>query len=185
MFDSARKKFNFQVAPSNRQLWAIGMVAVQWSSIEQWMTVMVNGLTQNDQDTRKQYNSTWSFSARIDIWEHLADTKIIEPWRQMMLALVNEVRQVQDMRDKIIHASWGGEKGENPYQNQADKAFNWSKPHHPFNWKLDYGSILKVALRIDQLHLRFFPLMRTTAAADEFITSEEALRRILRTQGQS
>jgi hypothetical protein len=45
---NARKKFNFNVAPSDRQLWAIGMVIVQWTSIEQMVKVPV-GLV-NDQE---------------------------------------------------------------------------------------------------------------------------------------
>jgi hypothetical protein len=181
MFDNARKKFNFQVTPSNRQLWAIGMVAVQWAAVEQWMNFIVQGLTQNDTATKETYEKTWSFSARLDIWELLADTKIIEPWRTQMLSLINETRQVQDQRDKIIHGTWGGEKNTDQVSQEAKGVFNLSKPHHPFDWKADYGTILKVALRIDRLQQSLFPFFRTTAAKDEFITSTEALRRILRT----
>ncbi|MBR0735172.1 hypothetical protein JQ636_38365 [Bradyrhizobium japonicum] len=37
---NARKKFQFNVTPSDRQLWAIGMVIVQWTSIEQMVKVL-------------------------------------------------------------------------------------------------------------------------------------------------
>ncbi len=181
MFDNARKKFSFQVAPSNRQLWAIGMVAVQWAAIEQWMNLIVIGLTHDAPEVREEYGKTWSFSARIDFWELLAQTHVIEPWRTKMLAAINETRQVQELRDKIIHGTWGDKKASSTIGNPvADRVSNWSKPHHPFEWKADYGTILKVALRVDALHQMLFPFLRTTATPDEFITSDEALRRISR-----
>ena len=42
MSATARKKLRFQITPSDGQLWAIGMVAVQWTAIESFITVFAH-----------------------------------------------------------------------------------------------------------------------------------------------
>ena len=156
---NARKKFRFSVTPSDRQLWAIGMVIVQWSSIEQMVKIFVHAFTNEDDPSdpvRKVFDSTRSMSIRLDQWEELAKQHIQQSWLQPMLALINESRQVQDMRDKIVHGVWSDKENAQVMSSDAHGPFSWGKPGHPFSWKLDYNGILQVALRIDRLHAEMF-----------------------------
>jgi hypothetical protein len=112
---NARKKFQFNVAPSDRQLWAIGMVSVQWTYIEQMVKVFVHAMTdENDPNdpVREQFDSTRSMQIRLDQWEELTRKHIQISWQHPILELIKETRQVQDMRDKVVHGTWGGKEAE-------------------------------------------------------------------------
>jgi hypothetical protein len=182
---NARKKFQFNVAPSDRQLWAIGMVSVQWTYIEQMVKVFVHAMTdENDPNdpVREQFDSTRSMQIHLDQWEELTRKHIQISWQHPILELIKETRQVQDMRDKVVHGTWGGKEGEGePSIEEAYGAFSWGAPGHPFSWKLDYQGILKVALRIDGLHHRMFQFAFGTVGEGgptEGFTVGSALRRI-------
>jgi len=109
MFPS-RKKFRSKVVPSDRQLWAIGMVAVQWSAVEAMSKIYVQGLTDENEPARLEFEKTWSSGPRLDQWERLAQERVQPPWKGPLLKLINEVRQAQELRDKIIHGTWGDEQ---------------------------------------------------------------------------
>jgi hypothetical protein len=183
---SARKKFKFQVEPSDRQLWAIGMVAVTWTAIEFMVTTQVHALTDTGSAERKAFDSTRSMDLRLDQWDELVRQKIIEPWQNTLRGLVNEARHVKDMRDKIIHGMWGGKQNDPKLPDsgtEAHGAFRFGKPHAPFSWQLNYGDILKVALRIDTLQLNLFEFCFEAAEVKpgETFVFSDALKRISRT----
>jgi hypothetical protein len=187
--DTARKKFKFQVVPSDRQLWAIGMVAVTWTGIEFMVITQVHALTEKADREREIFDSTHSMDSRLDQWEELARRKIMQPWQTDLLRLVNEAKQVKELRDKIIHGMWGGKQNEGPPESgktEAHGPFRWGKPHAPFSWKLDYGGILQVALRIDMLQAQLFEFCFQAAGVkhgDSFMF-DAALKRISRKPDQ-
>jgi hypothetical protein len=156
---NARKRFSFNVVPSDRQLWAIGMVVVQWTSIEQMVKVFVHALTdENDANdpVRKKFDSTRPMQMRLDQWEELTKQSIQSIWQKPLLDLINQTRQVQDMRDKIVHGTWSDKENARNASEEAHGPFSWGKPGHPFTWKLNYQGILDVALRIDRLQREMF-----------------------------
>lgn len=148
----SRKDFRFHVVPSDRQLWAIGMVVVQWSLVETMMTIFVHGITAEDESAREKFDATHSSGPRLDQWQELTSKRVMEPWRTQILATINETRQVQELRDKIIHGTWADTENAPVANPEAEGPFNRLPPHHPFKWKLTFGDIKKVALRIDALH---------------------------------
>ena len=155
MLPLARKKFRMDVAPSDRQLWAIGMVCVQWSSIESLVKVFVHALTDvddPDDPDRKRFDATRAMATRLDQWQELTAERVQPPWAAQLLALINETRQLQDLRDKIIHGAWSDKENSNlPPSGEAHGAFSWGRPGKPFSWKLTYGEIVAVAQRMDAL----------------------------------
>ena len=156
---NARKKFNFNVAPSDRQLWAIGMVIVQWTSVEQMVKVFVHALTnENDPNdpVRRRFDTTRPMQARLDQLAELTKQLVQPSWQTPLLDLINQIRQVQDMRDKIVHGTWSDKENAQEVSTEAHGPFSWGKPGHPFSWKLDYQGILGVALRIDSLQKEMF-----------------------------
>jgi hypothetical protein len=179
---NARKKFSFDVAPSDRQLWAIGMVVVQWTSIEQMVKVFVHALTdENDPSdpVRRKFDSTRPMRMRLDQWEELTKQNIQPAWQRPLLDLINETRQVQDMRDKIIHGTWSDKENARDISPEAHGPFDWGKPGHSFSWKLNYLGILEVALRIDRLQREMFEFaIRANGQPGGDFTIGVALRRI-------
>jgi hypothetical protein len=181
---SARKKFQFNVAPSDRQLWAIGMVVVQWSAIEEMIKVFVHSFTDEDDANdliRKVFDTTRPLVMRLDQWEALAKQHIRTEWLQPMLDLISETRQLADLRDKIIHGVWGDKENAQTILHEAHGPFSWGKPGHPFSWKLDYHSILGVALRIDRLQKSMFDFAYRASGVGNSgadFTFGSALRRI-------
>jgi hypothetical protein len=94
---NARKKFNFNVAPSDRQLWAIGMVIVQWTAIEQMVKVFAYAFTdENDPNDaiRKKFDATRPMQARLDQLTELTKQLVQPSWQSPLLDLINETRQV-------------------------------------------------------------------------------------------
>jgi hypothetical protein len=161
------------------------MVSVQWTLIEQMVKVYVHSLTDEsdpDDQIRKQFDSTRSMQMRLDQWEDLTKKHIQISWQNPLLDIINEIRQVQDMRDKVIHGAWSGkEGGSEPSIDEAHGPFSWGGPGHPFSWKLDYHGVLKVALRIDDLHRKMFQFAFSAAGQSglsEGFTIGSALRRI-------
>ena len=156
---NARKKFKTDVVPSDRQLWAIGMVVVRWSLIEQLVKAWVHSFTdENDKNdpVRKLFDSTRSMQMRLDQWEELSRLHLRTSWLTPMLDIINEVRQIVDMRDKIVHGTWSDKENSNVVAPEAHGPFSWGKPGHAFSWKLDYHGILDAALRIDRLQASMF-----------------------------
>lgn len=153
--DTARKKFRFQIAPSDRQLWAIGMVVVQWSSVETMITIYAHAFTGEKSPAREQFDRTRALDVRIDQLEDLAKQNTLPQWRERVLGIINEARQVKELRDKIVHGMWGGKENISANDMGAHGPFKFARPNKPnsaFSWKLNYGDILKVAVRIDAVH---------------------------------
>ena len=81
-------------------------------------------------------------------------------------------------RDRIIHGAWSG----TPTGTKVS-TFNWEKPQHAFEWKLDYGGTLRVVRLIDDLahSLTMFMINNVGGKTDNF-TLQDALRQTRRTQ---
>lgn len=187
---SARTKFKFQVTPSDRQLWAIGMVVVQWTVIEEYIKIFVHAFTDENNANdpiRQVFDSTRSLQLRLDQWEELSRQHIQAEWLSRMLKLINEIRQLADQRDKIVHGVWSDKQNSDQIGTEAHGPFSWGKPGHPFSWKLSYGDILGVALKMDQLQGAMFEFAFLASAVphgDQF-TFGSALRRIQNVQDRA
>jgi hypothetical protein len=166
-----KKNFRAQVAPSQRQLIAIGMVAVQWSQFEGLITLIGQTLLADDQEGLLRFNSDRSVKGRIETCEKLAETHIREPFRAQFLSIFRTGKDLQFQRDRIIHNQWSGPAGA-----EAVGVFNWVPPHQPFDWKLDFGGIMGVAHKIDDLQMRLFSLfMATSPEPGSFVSFSQAI----------
>ncbi len=178
----SRKRFRFLVTPSDRQLSAIGLVAVQWSAFEMLVTVMVHALTREDSAERKQFDQTRNMKTRIATCESLIDVQIREPFRSRLLDIIRRSKDVQNQRDKIIHNQWAGDAKSTPDNPLANAVTNISPPHHPFKWKLTYGKIHGVAVEIDDLMGEVIDLAAHATGHPPNFTLPDALKRISRKQ---
>lgn len=171
MFPS-RQQFKFQIAPSDRQVWAIGMVAVNWTLIETIMQMVASGLCKNDAEALGKFEQTRSFKIRLDLLKAIVEQNMAPPHKENFLALVQETKATQQLRDRIIHGIWGDEG-----PGSVASPFNWMKPHQPFEWKLDFGSIKKVALRIDDLSAQWYEAIMRGESGDNILMSDALQRK--------
>jgi hypothetical protein len=153
-----RKEFFFHIEISDNQLWAVGMVVVQWGLIEQLITIITHALVGDDTAKRDGFNKTWAHAKRIAMMEELASAKLREPFLSQFQSFVAEIKNIQDIRDKIVHGSWGHEGDDakknppDPNNPQASSVGHFGPPHAPFKWRASFGELQKVVKRIDALH---------------------------------
>ena len=91
---NSRKKFKFDVTPSDRQLWAIGMVVVRWTLIENLVKAFVHVFTDEDDaddPVRKAFDATRSMQLRLDRWQELSRQHLQTEWVPRMLSLIKRL----------------------------------------------------------------------------------------------
>src|SRR5258708_3840728 len=183
MFPS-RKKFRFQVVPSDRQLWAIGMVAVQWSLCEGHIKALAHGLYGEDEAARSEFDQMLVFKHRHRMMRDLVDRKIMEPFRTDLLAIIDRMCSLAGERDKIIHGTWSSnnpppaipdEPG--PF-DEATEVSGTAKPKPGFEWKLTYERIIDTAVKIDAVSFDLLNYLAHVAGKPSQFLMSDALRRI-------
>jgi hypothetical protein len=171
---TARNKLRFQIAPGDRQVWAIGMVAIQWTLIEKWISTFGIGLTEiaGDKAAREQFDQTRAFSLRLEQVETLAELHLQPTTWTILRAIFLRIKDAKLQRDRIIHGAWSGTP-----DGAKVSTFNWEKPQHGFEWKLDYAGVLKVVRVIDDLaHSLFLFVINNGGGKKDNITLQDALR---------
>jgi len=185
MLPSRRKELRFQLPPSNNELWAIGVVAVQWTHIEMYMLGFVHALIPDSSAPERQvFDTTRAFDQRIDQWEVLIRRDIAEPHASNLLAVTQRIKNAQQMRDRIMHSTWSGKLTPDNEDLQARGVFNWSKPHARFEWNLDFGKLMYVARTLDAILIDILEKTGWTQLSatrpNQFTTLGDALQRIRR-----
>lgn len=165
-----RRDFRSEVAPSDRQLWAIGMVVVQWSNLETLTTIATEALLQDDPTALAEFQQDRSARGRLDTFQRLISDELIEPHRTTLLSLVRDMRDVQLLRDRIVHGSWASKDGATLDNPEAQSTFGMLKPRQPFEWKLDFGKLKATALKIEDLNSRL-----QNAMLDELLLGEQSI----------
>ncbi len=104
----APHKFPFDPGVPNKQLWAIGMIVVQWSMTE--MIIESNSLLliAGDADLLKEYRMRRNFQQRLVLWETLLELRGEEPAKSTARALIPTIQALSSQRDEVVHRSWGG-----------------------------------------------------------------------------
>jgi hypothetical protein len=151
---SWRKKFRYQVTPSDRQLMAIGLVVAQWSIIENNLTMIAHGIYGDDSVAKAQYDRLQNFRKRFDVVRDLVSRRIVDPHRIALMTHLDNIGSVVQERDRIVHGLWGSDDpaSEDPTTNyNSTHSFNWNAGKPIYNWRLTYDGIMRVALKVDHL----------------------------------
>ncbi|MBY5776797.1 hypothetical protein HFN59_06670 [Rhizobium leguminosarum] len=152
------------------------MVAVSWSFFETNLHTTATAIFDDEPETRDRFEQVRSMQTRLNIVQTGVEAKMIKPHRGRFIALLKEARDCQQMRDRIIHGSWSG-TGDDPINNpQSNSVFNWLKPRHPYEWKLDFGKIKAVALRIDKLCSNWLDVITADVPPADFILLNDAIK---------
>jgi hypothetical protein len=91
----------------DRQLWAIGMVVVQWGMTETLIDQEIRVLIADDLELQGQYQRIRNFQPVVDFFQDLVERQLTEPLRAKALELITRVRNLSSQRDEIIHRLWG------------------------------------------------------------------------------
>lgn len=181
MLRSRRKKIRFQLPPSDNELWAIGVVAVQWSQVETFMVGFVHAMVPETSPDRKSFDETYSFETRCEQWKNLIRDRIKEPSATQLSEVVRRVRNAQQMRDRIMHASWSGKLTKDNEDLSSKGVLNWSKPRSPFDWDIDFGKLMHVinTILVDLLSVTGWAQLSAARPAQAVLLSD-ALRQIMK-----
>jgi len=104
----SRNGFFYNPGVPDRQMWAIGMVVVQWGMTEVLRDQITYDLIGDDTELTEQYEKQRHSSLKTAFWKRLVSTKMTEPKRSQYLDFVTRFESLNNKRDDIIHRLWGG-----------------------------------------------------------------------------
>lgn len=108
LYFPSRHRFAYDPGIPDKQLWAIGMIVVQWSMTEWFIDVSARQLIIGDDKARDEYAKRRNFQQRLDFWQVRVEQKTSEPWRSIALSYVSRVQALNSQRDDVVHRLWGG-----------------------------------------------------------------------------
>jgi hypothetical protein len=177
---SRRKQFKFVMTPTDNELWAIGAIAVQWSQLEAFITAFVHALL-DDKSAREIFDTTRAVDQRLNQWQAAVEREILPEFQPKILAVIRKVKNAKFLRDRVMHGTWTGDHVEAPEDIRNSAVFNWG-PRKPYQWDLDFGKLIKLALLIDSCIAEIaIDIGRFGAKPEEFVTLGDSLQRIRHT----
>jgi hypothetical protein len=156
----------FNPGVPDRQLWAIGMIVVQWGLVELIREQSIYNLIESDQKLIEEYKRLRNSTQITKLWKTLVEIKMQEPERASNLAFVTRFEALNNQRDDIVHRMWGGgmEAGTLGAPDDAqttDAAMHRNRDEsmktkstdarRNLRWRLSFSGIRKIAHSIAQL----------------------------------
>jgi hypothetical protein len=162
----SRSRYVMDPGIPNRQLWAIGMIVVQWSNAEWFIDMSTHNLMGKDQDLLQEYKKLRGFKQSLAFWETLLERKTDDPFRSYMLSLIPRIQALNTQRDEVIHRLWaGGMEAESPSSagletsdaglmpNPGEKLrSNTREGLIPFTWNATFQRLRRLATELAELN---------------------------------
>lgn len=104
----APQQFPFEPGVPDRQLWAIGMIVVQWSMTETIVDDSIHALIAGDAKLMEEFRTRRNFQQKLVLWQTLLELRAIEPLRTNVAALMPILQALNSQRDDVVHRCWGG-----------------------------------------------------------------------------
>jgi hypothetical protein len=189
LLQQSRKKFRFQVTPSDRQLWAIGMVTVQWSLLEGHIKAIAHGLYGDDAAARAEFDQTLVFRQRLRRVRDLIDQQVLDAYRANFIAIIDRIGALALERDRIVHGTWSSDQPPPPQPDEpgpVDESTHVSgtaKPKPAFEWRLTYERMMDTAYKIDGASFEIMNFLTEAMGKPPNFLMSEALQRISRKLG--
>jgi hypothetical protein len=178
----SRNRFDFNPAVSDRQLWAIGMVVVQWGMTETIIEQQIQLLIASDPPLDAEYKNLRNFQQTVDFLQTQIELKIQDPRRSQALALITRIRNLSTQRDEVVHRLWGGGMQEGSWSNPenhptTDAALLRQPGDKPkktksddaratLSWRLSFSGVRKIAIEIGTLNRDLFVVFNPPPAGD-------------------
>ena len=156
----SRHSFPHNPGISDRQLWAIGMIVIQWNMLEMLMHDHVRYFTRDDRELAKEYEQQKSFKHQRQFWQKQIETKLKDPKRTQLLALNDRIKVVKAQRDKIIHNLWGGGmQAGTPYSENYTTDAQILGSMHAWGagkWRLTFQELRKIGRNLATVNYDMF-----------------------------
>jgi hypothetical protein len=180
-----RKSLGFaqNITLSDRQLYAVGLVASLWAPVEFFVVCLGQELSKDDATKKAQFDSRSAFRNRSRILREMVEAEIVEPWRTELLEILSRAGSVEQERDRIIHNVWGGSPLGEPRSDESTQIMGGGYGTRSFfKWTLTYAGAMEVAKKLDGIGSDLLQF-QIRAAGNPNFTTESALRRIRRKAG--
>lgn len=161
----SRHRYVMEPGIPNRQLWAIGMIVVQWSSVEWFIDMSTHKLMGDDQDAHLEYRKLRGFKQSLAFWVTLLELKTEDPFRSHMLSLIPRIQTLNTQRDEVIHRLWGGGmEADSPKSSGLGTSDAGLMPNPgeriprtrtgliPFTWNATFQRLRKLATELAELN---------------------------------
>lgn len=163
----SRMRFDFNPAVPDRQLWAIGMVVVQWGMLESLIDKEIRNFIEGDDALLDQYNNLRNLRDTLDLFQRQIELKSQEPLRSNAAFFVGRIRNIASQRNEIMHRLWGGgmpndswNRSSGPERDAALLRQDGEKPRKTksqdaratIHWALTFNGIRKIATDIATLN---------------------------------
>ncbi|MBV8744608.1 MAG: hypothetical protein JO134_06150 [Xanthobacteraceae bacterium] len=143
----------------DRQVWAVGMVVIQWSLTEYTIEHSINTFVGDDKALQDEYRKARRFPSKLDFWETQLALKAIEPLRSAYPELIRRTKDLSAQRDEVVHRAWGGGMQSRTWSSEdyastdaalLRKTSDKQKTSHgdardTVSWRLDFGRLRKMA----------------------------------------
>lgn len=101
-------KFPYDPGIPNRQMWAIGMIVVQWSMTEFFVDIRIRELIRNDTELLARYELNRHFKQRLDFWQTQIESGPPNPLNAHVRQIMPRIRNLSSQRDEVVHRAWAG-----------------------------------------------------------------------------
>jgi hypothetical protein len=165
----SRNRFYYNPGVPDRQLWAIGMVAVQWGMTETLIEQQIHNFIHTDENLIAEYKKVRNFRETLNFFQTLIELKTEEPLRLNAQVFVGRIRNLASQRHDIMHRLWGGGMPEDSWNNpgnlypETDAALLRQQGDKPkktksedgranLHWQLTFNGIRKIATDLATLN---------------------------------
>jgi hypothetical protein len=171
LFFPSRNRYYYNPAVPDRQLWAIGMVVVQWGMTESIIEQQIANIIGQDEALKTEYKKIRNFKQTVDFFQSLLENNLSGEDRDKAFHLINRIRNLGDKRDKVIHKLWGGGMQEGTWSNPEDYPTtdaailrDRDEPYrgksqdarNTLSWRLTFNEIRKIAKEVSILNRDLF-----------------------------
>lgn len=152
-----RDRYPYDPGVSDRQLWAIGMIVVQWSATESFIESNTRNLIRGDDAAIDQYERLKGFKNALAFWKSQLEARGKEPSKTQLLNLFPRIQMLSSQRDHVVHKLWGGgmeQQSPNSEGHETTDAgmlldqgtpIKGKGPLIPFAWHADFQRLRKMA----------------------------------------
>jgi hypothetical protein len=161
-----RNSLRFDPAIPNRQVWAVGMIVVQWAALEVFIDTHIRKLVGGDKQVMEICGRIRGFQQLSDFWREQIEMKTADPERSRLLEMVMRAKNYSSQRDDVVHRLWGGGMDETssaasglPSHDGAlmaksgEQFKSSAKPGQmPFKWRASFQRLRQLAREIAALN---------------------------------
>lgn len=140
MITANRSGFRMLPAVSDNEIYAIGLVTLQWGNLEHFMDLLIAAANGGPYSSGK--GSRASFVERARFLKSRVQGELADPWKSRLDKIISAALDIKGHRDMIVHGIWGEDQNGN-------KGVTEAKLIKPAERRMDYGRIRDFALKVD------------------------------------